>query len=276
MLKQRVITALILAPLFLAGLFATNEIGFGLFLGAIVTLGGWEWARIAGLTSPQYRTVFALAIAACLFFSWFVSAKILLAIAVVWWCFAFLLVSKYPSSKAIWENSKLRLAVGFLVLVPAWKALVSLRDADAVFDPAFSSTWLIVYVLFIVWSADVGAYFAGKSFGRNKLAPKVSPGKSIEGAIGGLILVSVLPVVVSFLIDITLGQLGLLWVLTILAALFSILGDLLESMGKRVVGIKDSSHILPGHGGILDRIDSVTAAAPVFALCAILLGWISG
>ncbi|OZG70480.1 phosphatidate cytidylyltransferase [Hahella sp. CCB-MM4] len=276
MLKQRVITALIIAPLFLIGVFATNILGFALFIGGIVTIGAWEWARISGWERQSSRLLYALVTAGCLVLAWYLSPLVVLGVAAVWWLFAFYLILNFPSSTAIWQPVWLRCLAGLLVIVPAWKALVSLRAGVVQVNPEVSTIWLVIYIFLIVWAADIGAYFAGKTFGRRKLAPAVSPGKSVEGAIGGLVAVSVLPFVVSPLMEISPSQTGVLWMMTLSAAIFSIIGDLLESLGKRVVGIKDSSQILPGHGGILDRIDSVTAAAPIFVLLALVTGWIQG
>ena len=274
MLKQRIITAAVLAPLFLLGLFATNSLGFALFIAMIVIIGGWEWSGIAGMTSAVSRAVYTVIIAFALYLSWSIDAEIILGIAGVWWAFALYLILNYPTSKAIWEPQWFRFAAGLLVLVPAWKALVSLRLGVVSVAPETSTVWLIFYIFLIVWFADIGAYFAGKNFGQRKLIPAVSPGKSVEGVIGGLLAVSILPFVAMPLLQISPVQTMVLWMITLSTAIVSVLGDLLESLGKRVVGIKDSSQILPGHGGILDRIDSVTAAAPVFVVLAILTNWV--
>ncbi len=275
MLKQRVITALIIAPLFLIGLFGTNHLGFALFLGLIVSIGGWEWSRIAGWSSSSARLLYALTIALGLILCWPLSTIAVLGLAMFWWLLALLLVIQYPLSKQWWTPAWARVIAGFMVLVPAWKALVSLRGGVVNVAPDISTVWLVLYIFLIVWGADIGAYFAGKNFGRRKLAPSVSPGKTIEGVMGGLVVVSILPFVAMPLLQVSPGQTIVLWMITLSAALVSVLGDLLESLGKRAVDIKDSSQILPGHGGILDRIDSVTAAAPVFVFLAILTDWIS-
>jgi phosphatidate cytidylyltransferase len=271
-LKQRIITALVIAPLFLLGLFATNIFGFSLFLGVIVAIGGWEWARIAGLTDTSLRLIFAAVIVSALYFSWWLSPLAVLGVAALWWMVALWLVLNFPASSVIWDPLWFRLLAGVLVLVPAWKALVSLRSGVISVAPDISTVWLILYIFLVVWAADIGAYFAGKNFGQRKLAPDVSPGKSVEGVIGGLLAVSLLPFVAMPLLQISPAQTLILWLITLSTALVSVLGDLLESLGKRVAGIKDSSQILPGHGGILDRIDSVTAAGPVFVLLAMVTG----
>lgn len=274
MLKQRIITALIIAPLFLLGLFATSALGFALFLGVIVCLAGWEWARIAGWTANSTRIAFAGVIACELYLCWWLSPVIVLGLAAIWWFFALHLILNFPDSKATWRPIWFRALAGMLVLVPAWKALVSLRNGVITVSPDISTVWLILYIFLVVWAADIGAYFAGKNFGMRKLAPNVSPGKSVEGVIGGLLAASLLPFVAMPLLKISPMQTMILLLITLSTALVSVLGDLLESLSKRVAGIKDSSQILPGHGGILDRIDSVTAAGPVFVLLAIATGWV--
>lgn len=274
MLRQRIITALIIAPLFLLGLFATSHLGFALFLGLIVSIGGWEWARIVGWTSNTTRLTFAAMVVCGIYSCWWLDPLVVLGVAAVWWIAAFYLILNFPASKTVWEPVWFRALAGLLVLIPAWKALISLRGGVISVAPDISTVWLIFYIFLIVWAADIGAYFAGKNFGHRKLAPSVSPGKSVEGVIGGLMAVSLLPFVAMPLLQISPLQTIILWLITLSSALVSVLGDLLESLGKRVAGIKDSSQILPGHGGILDRIDSVTAAGPVFVLLAIATGWV--
>jgi phosphatidate cytidylyltransferase len=157
-------------------------------------------------------------------------------------------------------------AIGLLVLVPAWLALVVLQRQPG-------GAWWVLYVFSLVWVADTGAYFAGKQFGRTKLAPKVSPGKSVEGLVGGLLATLMLALGVATQTDMA-GNVGVavFVAVSMFTVLASVQGDLFESMIKRQRGIKDSSQILPGHGGLLDRIDSVTAAAPVFVACMFWLG----
>ncbi|ABC31922.1 CDP-diglyceride synthetase [Hahella chejuensis KCTC 2396] len=276
MLKQRIITALILLPLFLAGVALTDVFGFSLFIGAIVTLAAWEWAQICGLTSQASRASYAAMAAVVLLACSHLPAILVLSIALIWWIGALVIVLTYPASQAFWTPPMTRVVAGLLILVPAWKALVAIRGGVFVLEPGFDTKWVILYIFLIVWFADIGAYFAGKTFGKNKLAPHVSPGKSWEGAVGGMLAVSILPFAMNSFLALTLPQLVVLWMMTLSAAVFSVVGDLIESLGKRFVGLKDSSQILPGHGGIFDRIDSVTAAAPVFLALAIFSGWVQG
>ena len=170
-----------------------------------------------------------------------------------WWLLALAWICWAPHSV-----TRLRaVAAGWLTLVPAGIALIALHE-----DPQRGIRWLL-YTFFLVWAADTGAYFAGRQFGRHKLAPQVSPGKTWEGAAGGLVLVGVL----AALSAPALGQSTLSFtLLSLCVGVFSIVGDLAESMFKRYAGLKDSGRLIPGHGGLLDRIDSITAAAPLLLL----------
>lgn len=149
--------------------------------------------------------------------------------------------------------------VGWLVLVPSWMAVVELQDHGAL---GLAGPWALLFILVWAWAADTGAYFAGRALGRHKLAPRVSPGKTVEGLVGGVLL-ALLVVAAVFYTGWLEARLPALMVAALLTVLASVLGDLFESMIKRERGIKDSGTVLPGHGGMLDRIDSVTAALPV-------------
>lgn len=261
MLKQRIITALILLPIALCGFFLLEGTGFALFIGLVVTLGAWEWARLAGFTAQSARVGYAAVVALMLFFMHLLPglAPWVLGAAVLWWAVATYLVLTYPGSAAHWSSAACKLVIGLLILLPAWQGLVQIKQAPL-------GNWLIMAVMVLVWGADIGAYFSGRKFGKRKLAPHVSPGKSWEGVYGGLALSLVLTAVVAVVRDWSFGQIliGLLGAAIIV--FISVVGDLTESMFKRQSGIKDSSNLLPGHGGVLDRIDSLTAAIPIFAV----------
>lgn len=276
MLKTRIITALVLAPIAIGGIFFLPPVGFALFTAAIITLGAWEWANMAGIHHQAGRVVYAAVIAVILYGIACVPASVVLWLALVWWCVCFLLVRNYPAGSAGWGSMGVRSLMGVLVLVPAWVGLNHLRLEDFLFGNTTNNLWAILYVFCMVWVADIGAYFAGRAFGKAKLAPRVSPGKSWAGVWGGLVAVGILAVVAGVLADATVNDTLILIVASLVTGLVSVLGDLLESMLKRFRGIKDSSQLLPGHGGILDRIDSLTAAIPVFALIITQLGWLTG
>lgn len=268
MLKQRIITALILLPVALCGFFLLEGAAFALFIGVVVTLGGWEWARLAGLATQPLRVAYALVVALLLGALYHLPALApwVLGVAMLWWLLATLLVLTYPQSSRYWGGTPGRLLIGLLILLPAWQGLALLKQWP-------QANMLIIAVMVLVWGADIGAYFSGKRFGKRKLAPRVSPGKSWEGLYGGL-LASLLITAVVGLQQGWQAQ-GFLLALAgaALVVLVSVVGDLTESMFKRQSGIKDSSNLLPGHGGVLDRIDSLTAAVPVFAVLLWLAGW---
>lgn len=267
MLFQRVLTALVLAPLMLAGIYWLPDLWFRGFIGVIVMLGAWEWAHLSGFTTMRSRVVVAFGLGAVLvalhlLFSPIHQSWVSMVLAtLVWWAFAFVAVIRYPKQKGWLASQVARLLTGLPVLAGLWMGLVWLKVQD-------NSVMLLTWFMLLVWGADIGAYFSGRFFGNRKLAPNVSPGKTWAGVYGGMgtsVIISV-----AFAI-IFLGPMSVLsWFLLILLSIaviaISVLGDLLESLMKRNSGIKDSSSLLPGHGGILDRIDSMCAAAPMFVL----------
>ncbi|WP_339529028.1 phosphatidate cytidylyltransferase [Pseudomonas mucidolens] len=261
MLKQRIITALILLPIALCGFFLLEGSGFALFIGVVVSLGAWEWARLAGFTAQLPRVVYAAVVALLLFLMYILPyvAPWVLGAAVLWWALATFLVLTYPRTSGHWSSVACKLVIGLLILLPAWQGLVYIKHMAL-------GNWLIMAVMVLVWGADIGAYFSGRAFGKRKLAPAVSPGKSWEGVYGGLALTLVITAVVGLIRDWSVKQMLLALIGAAVVVLISVVGDLTESMFKRQAGIKDSSNLLPGHGGVLDRIDSLTAAIPVFAV----------
>ena len=275
MLKTRIITALILAPIAIGGIFFLPPLGFALFTGAIITVGAWEWANLSGIEGQGGRVAYAAVIAAILYGLLNVSAVAVLWLALVWWFVGFLLVRSYPSGSSRWGSVPVRALMGLLVLAPAWVGLNHLRTGGLDFGDLDNSLSAILYVFCVVWVADIGAYFAGRAFGKTKLAPRVSPGKSWAGVWGGVGAVGIFAVVVSVLASASGSETVFLIIASLVTGFVSVLGDLLESMLKRFRGIKDSSQLLPGHGGILDRIDSLTVAIPLFALIITQLGWLT-
>ena len=261
MLRTRIFTAAVLACVLLAGLFLLSAPWAVLAFGAVFTVGAWEWAGFGALRGTAARAAYASAIALVLLLAWRWSASpkhlmLLLRAACAWWAFALLWLSWVPTR----HHPILVLACGLPVLVPAFIALARLQVVSSGFA---TGPQIVLWLVLLVIAADVGAYFAGRSFGARKLAPRVSPGKTVEGALGGLAAVVLiawagaayfgLPQPAALAFGCAVG-------------ILSIIGDLTESMFKRAAGLKDSSALLPGHGGLLDRIDSVTAAAPLYAL----------
>ncbi len=273
MLKQRILTAAVMLFVFGGVLFLATTHVFSAFLGAVLVVAAWEWANLCHLENKSQRVAYAGFTAALGFTCWwaldqqllaFLTVKSVLVIAAGWWAIALLWVQSYPASKVLWRSKWVRAVMGFLVLLPAWLGMTYLHSL-------LSGSFLVLAVVLVVATADTGAYFSGKAFGRRKLAPSVSPGKSWEGVFGGCIAVALLGTLFCLV-----GQRDdTLIVLCILlpTALVSVLGDLLESMLKRHRGIKDSSQLLPGHGGVLDRIDGLVAAVPIFTLAVYSSGW---
>ncbi|MEI5639004.1 MULTISPECIES: phosphatidate cytidylyltransferase [unclassified Pseudoalteromonas] len=281
MLKQRILTSAVLAPLALLLVFYTPLGMFSTIAALIVLLGAWEWSALAGLARTRQRVGFVAVMAvliALLNSHWPIEAlwqqgklvadaNYVFTLAFAWWLVATVLVFKYPRAARAWnEGIMMRSIAGVLTLVPLWLALNVMRSAGYHEGEHIGSV-LIMVVLGIVWSADIGAYFAGKNLGKHKLMPNVSPNKTIEGLVGGLVTAVVFVVAFCYFADIESNKWFMYGAMTVVIALFSAVGDLLESMFKREVGLKDSGRCLPGHGGILDRIDSLTAAAPIFAFC---------
>jgi phosphatidate cytidylyltransferase len=273
MLRTRIITALVLLAVLLPSLFYLPQAGWALLAAAFVGVAGWEWGALMNWGAMPRRLLGIALAMLCAGVSlldpvamgvtggdpaapWAMASY--LAAAVLW-------VGIIP----FWLRSKWRLPggvggllIGLVVLFPTWLALVQLR---------ISGPGVLLAILAIVWMADIAAYFSGKTFGKHKLAPSISPGKTWEGAIGagiGVVLYGI-----GLRVGFSFAPVGLpLWVIALLSVTaISIVGDLFESMLKRQSGLKDSSNVLPGHGGVLDRIDSLTSTLPVVALCWLLL-----
>lgn len=255
MLRQRIITALALAAVAVTAIFLLPHSAMMVLLGLLVLAGAWEWSAFPGFTSRSARLGYVAVVALGIGAVWFFARKggsldAVLYAALVWWLIAFIWIVAVPSN----VNSASAAIAGLFVLVPAWLALVQLHA---------HGPGLMFFSIVLVVAADVGAYFSGRRFGRNKLAPRVSPGKTWEGVYGGVIGA----VLVSFVGVFWFSMPPVPFILVSLATIVaSIVGDLTESMFKRHAGVKDSGSLLPGHGGVLDRVDSVTAAAPVFLI----------
>jgi phosphatidate cytidylyltransferase len=265
MLKERILTALLLVAALLTVLFfAPRDVGVVLF-GLLLLVAGWEWAGLAhmqrGLARASYTLLVALLIG---WLAWWMPTGRLTP-EVLWiqlgiWALAAVLLTRFP----LRIPAGVVAMVGLLILPLAWLTLAHILKAKA-----FGPLW-VLYLFAIVAAADVGAYFAGRRFGRVKLAPRVSPGKTWEGLIGGLLVVVLVSIgaahgfgaPITWLLALSLGVAGV-----------SVVGDLGISMLKRSAGLKDSGHLFPGHGGVLDRIDSLLAAIPVYVLG---LHWLSG
>lgn len=265
---ERIITALVLVAVVLSCMFATPSPYpmFGLMIAA-AAVGGYEWYKLmpcqGKAVSKPWAWGYGLLSAIVAFIALkFSELSLLFWIASIFtWLLSIYWVKSYPDYDA-WYNPSLK-GIGIILISAAITALFSLWQ---------TSPWWLMYVFLLVWGADTGAYFVGRKLGRKKLAPSVSPNKSMEGLYGGVATAMFIVMVVELLyLDFTVAQQILFFVLSIITVFSSVLGDLFESMIKRRAGIKDSGRVLPGHGGVLDRIDSLLAAAPIFAAGMMLL-----
>ena len=281
MLKQRIITAVLLLPLVGCLLFLPDLLTFSAILVPIFGILVWEWSRLlqTGKAGQSVFIVLSLAAVGGLFYQlyqqdFFSEASLpllwydaypfkLLIVALLVWVVASIFVLLYPkTTKTLFRGPWLRGLFGIVILAAAWLAIVVIRSLLINVDYTLGA-WMLLLMLVIIWGADVGAYFAGKTWGKTKLAPVVSPNKTWEGALGGLVLAVAVGMAVASLLSLELGWLKFT-VFVIVMVVLSVFGDLFESMLKRQANIKDSSNILPGHGGLLDRLDSTLSVAPFF------------
>ena len=266
MLLARILTAFVMLLVFIRALFLLSRFDFALFLAIIIALAFWEWGGFLGFAKHKRITLGVAGGLVCLAFAYFFpqclearSSRYLLALYAAnaaFWIFGatFWLNKKWCLERA---PAAIGIVLGFLILFPLWLAIVQMQGFSVV---------LLVAAMAIVWIADSIAYFAGRAFGKNKLAPNISPGKTKEGALCGILGVVVYFVAITNSWQ-SAGGFCLAVIFGIFFAVLSIVGDLLESLFKRQAGIKDSSQLLPGHGGFLDRLDSLCAVLPIFWLC---------
>ena len=262
MLKQRIATAIVLGVLVIWAVLKLPLVGFGILLLAVILLGAWEWAGLVGLNGVHPRLLYGALVVTLILMLWpwighapFVIS--LLSGTLVAWCYALFWMWRYSVCPKRYDRAMTVAIAGVIVLTMPWVAFMVLRDA---FGPAY-----VLFLFLLIWSADSGAYFAGRRWGRRKLALTISPGKTWEGVLGAGATTLVFALIGAVVLDMGAHWLGFV-VICVITVAFSIAGDLFESMLKRQRGIKDSGALLPGHGGILGRVDSLTAAAPVFLL----------
>jgi phosphatidate cytidylyltransferase len=260
MLYKRVLTAIPLAALVFWVIFFQPTQHFYYFLLLIVFIAGYEWAKLSGVQPTVLRYVTALVLLTVVYsVDKYIPEAIpwLLYAAVIWWfSIAYYLKAAIPKQPD--GRFKPDRLVAALIVVPA--AVYAMRDIHQLYQGA---QWLF-YAMSLVWVADIGAYFSGKRFGRTKLSPNISPGKTREGLFGAIVLTSLYSLGASFYFNLETGIAALLVLLSVIITFISVSGDLYFSFLKREAGYKDSGNILPGHGGILDRVDSTLAAMPVF------------
>jgi len=273
MLKTRVITALVLVALLLPALFFLPQQSWALLVAAFIGVGAWEWGALLGWRSGARIALGFVTALICASVAFLDPAAtgvdgpaglaapwvlVVYALAAIFWC----LVMPFWLSRKWALVGPVGLLVGAVVLLPTWLAMVQLRTLGP---------GVLLGIFAVVWMADIAAYFSGKAFGKNKLAPSISPGKTREGAIGAVVGVVIYGLVVRQVFSLDILPLPL-WILALIGVtVISIVGDLYESLLKRKAGIKDSSNVLPGHGGVLDRIDSLTSTLPMVALFWLLV-----
>lgn len=270
-LQLRILTALLLAPPFIAGVLLLPPLYLALLFGVVVLIAAWEWSALCGIGALSGRWIFVIAIAAAMVLLRLGMAEHwlppVLALLVLWWLAVAVRLFRVRSIQGDQGVMPWRFASAVPVLLGAWLSLVHLHAASA------SGPVLLLFLLVLIWTADSAAYFSGKRWGRTKLAPALSPGKTWEGVYGALAGAGVAGLGLAWGLGLSLGAAVAAVLLCVLTAAVSVVGDLYESLIKRQRGVKDSGHLLPGHGGVLDRIDSLMAAAPVFTLG---MHWLAG
>ena len=254
-----------------------REVFYG-FCGLALIIAAWEWTGLAGFKNQISKIVFCLVIGGILLSGYLITPSAGSSVSSSWtsqslylvlvlWPLFFVLVIAYPGLSSLWNNIAIKVLLGIAVFIQAWASVILVRQQDFYL-------YLIVYPIALVALSDIGAYFAGKRFGRIKLAPRVSPGKSWEGVIGGMLAAVIFSLVAYlFLRNSAFAGISIQIALTmaVVVSLVSVVGDLSISMLKRAEGLKDSGQILPGHGGVLDRIDGMIAALPIFVFMMLVL-----
>jgi phosphatidate cytidylyltransferase len=270
-LKQRALTAAALAPVAILLVLWLDSAAFALGIGVVFAFGLSEWARLIGLRSSWSRLSLVLANALLMGLLWEYRSEALfkgvVLAGVAWWPIAAFWLGHYSfGADQRRRHLGLKAMAGTLTVVPAWVAAIILHEIPQ------TGPWWLLFVLVLVWCADIAAYFAGRRYGRTKLAPRISPGKTRAGVVGALAGSAIYAAAAGAALGARQGALVLLVVLSLVTVAFSIVGDLFESLIKRHSNVKDSGTVFPGHGGVFDRFDSLFAALPVFTGGKLLLG----
>lgn len=265
MLKQRLITAVVLASLLLWALFSEQKLYWQILINAAILIGFWEWLRFCAISHKGLQACAFIVFIGTSFIlqNGFVAITLVATLACIGWLVLF--VFTMTDILNVLHNRWVKLLIGIMLLATSGLLVIEFKNID------HGIYWVLGFMA-AVFAADIGAYFVGRRFGKTKLAPSVSPGKTVEGFLGGLVFSVALatPLLFNYFSP---QAAVLLLVAVVVTVVVSVLGDLFESKQKRYAGLKDSSQILPGHGGVLDRIDSLLSAAPFFAAALMLLGY---
>ncbi|MEE9452366.1 MAG: phosphatidate cytidylyltransferase [Gammaproteobacteria bacterium] len=260
MLKKRLLTAFALIVLTVGIIFFSPPRVFQLAVALLLVAAAWEWMHLAGIKNLFLCLAYSLLIVILFTLAPLAIIMYILFFSVLCWLLILQAIVYYPANVHLWCNKIGLSLLGIAVFIPFATTLVWLKAS-----PLGAS--LLLYLLLLVWTADTGAYVVGKLWGKHKLVVKVSPGKTIEGACGGMVLSCVISMIYGIFVIAVPGVSWVIWLsLGVVTVVVSILGDLLISMIKRQAGVKNSGRVLPGHGGVLDRIDSLIAASPIFML----------
>ncbi len=263
MLKQRIITAALLIPFVIWSILYASNQGFTYGLAVILFVATLEWNNFVGYKNKVNGWLFSVVVTSCFLYLEYASKiqliQYVIYLSLVWWLLSLPLLFTFPfKSSHLLQQKSAKVIVGFVILLSTFLALDLLRNSIS-----YGANY-VIYFLVLIWIADSAAYFAGRAFGKHKLIPNVSPGKSWEGVVGAVIATIITAFIAIDLLNITLDQSFVFILITLVTVMYSIIGDLSESMFKRMAKVKDSGNILPGHGGVLDRIDSLTSGLPVF------------
>lgn len=287
MTRIRLIAALVMAPTAIAAILLLPTAWLVTLAAVVFLMGLWEWYGLADIDETLAKTVLLLAhLALMVALVWasrsgsgfsFALFELATLVGVIWWLLALVWLGRYQFASDHTTHARVfKLAAGAFAIIPAWCALGWLHASDPgaslVGSIPKGHFWLLT-ALMMVWAADSGAYFVGRRFGRHKLSPRISPNKTVEGLIGGLVAGVAMALAISLLAGAERSQLPAIALVALAATLFSVAGDLFESLLKRHAGVKDSGSLIPGHGGVLDRLDGVLAALPAFALGKGLMGF---
>ena len=264
MFKYRILTAFIFLFLVLLAIWFLSAFWFSLLTGVVMLWAAWEWSFLAGIKNKYNRGFYVALIGLVLYVACYLNIFWMLIASLVIWLWVTVAILCYALNLAPlgFQYVSLKAIFGFFALIFCWLTINALREDIG------GPSWLL-FGLILIWAMDTGAYIAGRLLGKHILIARVSPNKTWEGFVGGIVLTLLVAITRGIVFRFPLHQLSWILLLSVITGFFAVIGDLFESMLKRQVGIKDSGGLLPGHGGILDRIDSLIVALPIFALCSL-------